>query len=111
MKRYFAKIRLAWGKHHVEAGDELLNPDPRAPEQRGLAELLVRAGRVSVTDEPEEKKKTPTYKTRAIVAETPPEPPAEKPAEPVSEERPRRGRAVGAMTTENEPGLTHKVDD
>lgn len=108
MKRYFAKIRLAWGKHHVEAGDELLNPDPRAREQQGLAELLVRAGRVSVTDESEEKKKAQTYKTRAIVAETPPEPPAEKPA---AEERRRRSRTVGAMTTENEPGLTRKADE
>lgn len=107
MKRYFAVQRMPWGLKHLEAGQELADPDPDSVPL--LRDVVVKQGAVRVEEiaENTKRKAVPTYKRRDIQAEEPT--PAPTTAEAAARE-PDYGR-IGAMTTADEPGITHKADE
>lgn len=112
MKRYFAVQRMPWGLQHIEAGQELTDPDPDSVPQ--LRDLVVKQGAVrveEVTEKPKAKA-APAYKRRDLQAEEPkPEQAAPAAADATEEAPPRRGRRIGAMTTADEPGITTTKND
>ena len=104
--RYFATARIPWGKNHLNAGDELVDPAPVegvSPEGVRLG-LFIKSGAVrreKATEKPADKtKEANVYKRRDLVAERPVEPPVEQPARRRRTES-DKPNPVGAMTTEN----------
>lgn len=103
MKRYVAVQRMPWGLVHIQAGEALVNPDPEQPAQRALIELLLKQGAIRIEEMPEprknDRKASQTYKRRDLTAE-------ESPARDSDDAERRTSRRFGAMTTEDQPGIT-----
>jgi hypothetical protein len=74
-KRFVAASRIAWGKNHLQAGDELSDPNPNDENQRVLIDkVLIPTGQVREMTRDDEKAlsaRSPqdgTYARRDMVA-------------------------------------------
>lgn len=108
-KRYFATDRIAWGKNHLNPGEELLDPKPE--DEKVLLDILLKTNRVQEMNPGKAANKSGagTYQRRDLTAEKP-APRVVEPEEAKTEEAPVRRSRIGAMTTASQPSISGKPD-